>query len=404
MKFHLILLILLSAAVVMTMAGCGLIADNPAEKDSQQEKTDADDSQSTPITPEQETKEDTINDPENNEIETNYDQVYGPVLDRFYEIISTGSDSHEAAEGETGVWEAIAGKKSSDALDCIGYTIQDISGDGIPELLIGAVPEANALSSGNEIYAVYTSINDAPHLSFDGWSRSSYRYLGENNFFNQGSNGAMYSIFGTYSISPDGKALSCTDFYFTYEKDENFEEIGFYHNTTGEWDTSVSEELKITDQEFWQIETELQNKIQCVDLIPFSAYMLSNGNINTDAPQVSVQWAEDALDEYNSYDEFCADTTESQVKVMFIADRLAKDFKVLALTLENVDENGKVTFSTQELYSLDALTPERPLVVGMTFYGDIPSYGISYVDESGTTRKYAVEISGDSGSLLISEF
>ena len=27
------------------------------------------------------------------------------------------------------------------------------------------------------------------------------------------------------------------------EKDESFEDIGFYHNTTGEWEASVSEEL-----------------------------------------------------------------------------------------------------------------------------------------------------------------
>ena len=31
---------------------------------------------------------------------------------------------------------------------------------------------------------------------------------------------------------------------FTKEKDESFEEIGFYHNTTGEWEASASEELE----------------------------------------------------------------------------------------------------------------------------------------------------------------
>lgn len=40
----------------------------------------------------------------------------------------------------------------------------------------------------------------------------------------------------------------------------------------------------------------------------------------------------------------------------------------------------------------------------MTFSGDIPNYGISYVDEQGTTRNYALEVSGKDGSILLSEF
>lgn len=77
--------------------------------------------------------------------------------------------------------------------------------------------------------------------------------------------------------------------------------------------------------------------------------------------------------------------------------------QVLALTLENVDEDGHMTFSTQALYTLEALTPERPLVVAMTFYGAIPHYGISYVDGNGAVRSFAVEMSGEDGSIVLWE-
>ena len=76
---------------------------------------------------------------------------------------------------------------------------------------------------------------------------------------------------------------------------------------------------------------------------------------------------------------------------------------MLALILEDADEQGTLTFAAQELYVQDVLAPERPLVVNMTFYGAIPNYGISYVDAGGTERRFAVEVSGEDGSLLLLE-
>ena len=107
---------------------------------------------------------------------------------------------------------------------------------------------------------------------------------------------------------------------------------------------------------------------------------------------------------YSDYDEFVADKTEPQVKVAFSTDSLVENFKVLALSLEDVDENGQMTFSEKQLYTLDSLTSERPLVVAMTFYGSVPRYGISYVDQNGTERRFAVEMSGEDGSILLREF
>lgn len=121
-------------------------------------------------------------------------------------------------------------------------------------------------------------------------------------------------------------------------------------------------------------------------------------------PLVSVRWAEDVLADYSEYDEFIADTTEPQVKVVFGAEGDVKDFKVLSLDLKDVDENGKPNFLVKELYALDRLKPARPLVLGLTFFGSIPHYGISYLDAEGATRRFAVVESGMDGSVLLSEF
>ena len=120
-------------------------------------------------------------------------------------------------------------------------------------------------------------------------------------------------------------------------------------------------------------------------------------------PLVRVQEGEGALAGFPEHDTFIADATEPQVKVLFSTERGVRDFKVLALTLENVDKDGKITFSVKELYALDKLTPERPLMVGLTFFGTIPHYGIAYADENGVTRSFAVDESGEDGSLYLWE-
>lgn len=124
---------------------------------------------------------------------------------------------------------------------------------------------------------------------------------------------------------------------------------------------------------------------------------------NTDASesQVKIQWAESALNQYSDYYEYDVDNTEAQVKILLSTEKSLNDFKVLKLSLNDMGENADISFSTEELYSLDKLTPERPLVLGMTFFGTIPSYGISYVDANGYTKTYAISQSGMDGSLML---
>lgn len=83
----------------------------------------------------------------------------------------------------------------------------------------------------------------------------------------------MYSIFSSNTIALDGTKLDCVDCYFTFPKDESFEEIGFYHNSTGNADSiEGSEELDISDEEFWEMEEALGAQTQNLDFIPFSQY------------------------------------------------------------------------------------------------------------------------------------
>lgn len=119
--------------------------------------------------------------------------------------------------------------------------------------------------------------------------------------------------------------------------------------------------------------------------------------------KVKAEWAVDVQGDLSDCEKYIPNDEEEQVLIVFSSDSKVKDFKILALSSGEFNDDGKAIFSTVELYNYGTLEPEHPLVAGMTFIGSIPNNGISYVDENGITRFFAVEVSGYDGSLLLSE-
>lgn len=348
--------------------------------------------------------EDAVNDAakDTDEAAVDYAAYYSSILDEYYSLIYYG-EVGEAVSSDMGVMELLGSGTPEEAAGQIGYAIEDISGDAVPELLMGVIAEeTEAGCFGETLLAVFHYGADAPVKTLDGWGRNRYSLLANGDIFYQGSAGAAYSIFSTSTLSADGAELLCNDFYFTYEKDDTFTEIGCYHNTTGEWDKDVSEEMDITTEEFWKIEENLSAQVKKLELIPFKAYLPVNVPVYEAAAKVTADYAENV--DFSVYDVFVAEESEFGTEVAFIGTGDVKDFKVLSLFLEEVKEDGTPVFATTPLYESEQLLPEKPLVVKMTFQGDIPAYGISYVDEKGETKTFAVEMSGMDGSILLSEF
>ena len=88
----------------------------------------------------------------------------------------------------------------------------------------------------------------------------------------------------------------------------------------------------------------------------------------------------------------------------FTARRPVRDVQVLSLDMTGFDDDAGITFDTETVYKLDELNPDAPIRLSLTFYGDIPNNGISFVDEDGATHRYAVDMSGDTGALYLWEF
>ena len=71
--------------------------------------------------------------------------------------------------------------------------------------------------------------------------------------------------------------------------------------------------------------------------------------------------------------------------------------------IDDVDENGKLIYTPGDIYTSEVFASDYPLVATLTFWGDTPSYGISYEDESGTLHTFLLEQSGFDGSLILKE-
>ena len=307
--------------------------------------------------------------------------AYEAILERSVEVLASGGDI-EIGDGEMGLLEAAY----QDA-DGVGYAMEDLNADGVPELILGP-------ADGSSIYALYTGNGSEPVLLLEGWARNYWQYLGGGRFFVSGAGGVAYNMVGTFVLPRDGRELVCEDFYFTYELDERFEEFGVFHNTEGLWDTSVSEQLDMTYDDLWALDEEWSAQAQPLDL--------THLDVPISGPQVQVLWADG---EWNGdYERVDLSSGEPSSAVLFLADSPVMDFRILSLFVEDMTDDGSITFSSGTLCHLDVLSADCALVADLTFHGDLPCYGISYIDANGAFWRFAIEISGYDGSISLSEF
>lgn len=126
--------------------------------------------------------------------------------------------------------------------------------------------------------------------------------------------------------------------------------------------------------------------LETVSFGPLPAVRVEDGEDMEDLPSIVV-----SDDEYSTW-------------VTFTARRPVRDVQVLSLDMTGFDDDVGIIFDTETVYRLDELNPDAPIRLSLTFYGDIPNNGISFVEEDGTTRRYAVDMSGDTGALYLWEF
>ena len=117
---------------------------------------------------------------------------------------------------------------------------------------------------------------------------------------------------------------------------------------------------------------------------------------------VSADFASQALlSRQGGYDEFIDEQSQYQVKIAFTARETVTDFRFLSI-ISDFGDNSEPRFRLgAERYVQPRLSPGRPLVIGLVFAGDMPTFAISYKAPDGSERYYAVNTSGLDGSVIL---
>ena len=255
------------ALAIIMLSGCGKAATdtdladklsgkaNASLEKGSEDKTDKDKSDKKKSKKKKRRKEKSEKDNDDEWVtldkESGYMTVYEPVFTEVLDIINNGYDYEKQYKYVSdGLIERVMYPSDDDLLNDTGYIMQDISGDGVPELLIG-YNDTRASDEPVEvsyILSVFSIKDNEPCTVFQGWARSSYVPLPDRHFFYSGSASAFSSAIGENHISKDGSTIEWDDFYFMEEDASG--EVEVFHNTTGIWDREKSEKLGISEYSY----------------------------------------------------------------------------------------------------------------------------------------------------------
>ena len=117
-------------------------------------------------------------------------------------------------------------------------------------------------------------------------------------------------------------------------------------------------------------------------------------------PPFAPIYADYAPESFNAYHAFWSDETDYITSIGFTPGETLTDVKFGLLDWFET-ESWQMS---QVLHTIDEMDPDHPFLAQVVFWGDMTTYGISFTDESGEMRHFAVSISGKDGSLICQEY
>jgi len=262
-------LLAIGTAVCVGLCGCAKDGDGDKDRNSRQEEEDDEDEDDE----DDDDEDDDDRQEPSSQPPVDDDRPVDPVAEeaeaiyreKLLELCDSLSDMDAAlmAGEEDLYWlpdfRYVVDQVGDSPLDLVGYAIEDLSGDGVPELILAS----EALTEddlGMNIHNIYTIKDGECVLVVQGWARNRQYLLRSGLLLNEGSSGAMSSCHGVYRLSKDGTEQEWEEFYFS-EADAATGQMVFFLNQSGEWDPSVSEKLKINEEQFWEIREEYEKLI-----------------------------------------------------------------------------------------------------------------------------------------------
>lgn len=342
--------------------------------------------------------------------------VYPELIKSYYDFVANYNPHSEELtinEGYIGVKESTLGRTNEEALDSLGFSVEDLNGDGIDELVIGSLESDEDVNNANQIYALYTCVDNKPVLVFEGWARNRHYFISSDTYYYEGSSGAMYSIFGSAKLAPGDTELSDYDYYFTHDDPTGLSDILFYHNNTGVFDPNGSTLLDTSNDDFWDNRNNFINQLINYDLAPLTQYYIYTKTPAPEAVESPLEEpaecaitistpSQELLDSNEGFAYFEVDDSEYASYVMLSCSDELEYFSFDTITLSDADPANRLA-KNECLYTAEPLTPEHPLIVRLEFY-DTPHNGFSYMDKNGRLRHFILTMSGKDGSIISSEY
>ncbi|MDO4582419.1 MAG: M56 family metallopeptidase [Bacillota bacterium] len=109
---------------------------------------------------------------------------------------------------------------------------------------------------------------------------------------------------------------------------------------------------------------------------------------------------DELLSQLPSYDEIDASTDEYGNRLLLTATGALSDLDIFRLVW---DEDAEALSEGELLYHAEELTQQTPLVLWVSFPGVLPTVGLSYIDAAGQVQAYFIVMSGEDGSILLSQ-
>ncbi len=238
-------------AVTVFMGAALLCACNGAKEEDTTEKTTKNDTTTEKKT-ESTTEKTTTHVTTEDFSEADIDAIYQPIIDEVTDVVKNGFDQEKDYKYiSTGLKEKLIYGTN----EYIGYIKQDINNDKVPELLIGLNESDGGNGRHSYVLEAYITDGNEPILFLDGWTKNSYRWLGDGKFYYFGTAGAGNTYVGLCYLDEDNY-LKWEDYYYVSE-DENYNPL-FYHNTVG-LPTEEDEKLDISSDEFYGMITKYEN-------------------------------------------------------------------------------------------------------------------------------------------------
>lgn len=323
-----------------------------------------------------------------------YEREYGKLVEGIYNFVNDGNMDKVPQQGMTGIYELRDHMGYVDALNMLGYTLQDINNDKVPELIFAILDNEKQGKGyyGKDIYAVYTFVDGKIKFVDEGWARSNIKLLANNMLLTRGNSSNTDYVLALKDLLPNGNKR-CIDMYFTRSKSNNEPGLDVYRNNVGRDDVAVSQKTNMTADDFFDMGTEMAGDSVKLELLPLKEYKQRGfkGLAMQYLECMGVHELQDVKADLSKYEQVSVPNPFKGADVIFRSTKNLEEFRLLELA------------SGKSVYSKDLLMADEKLVLHLESPETIPKNGISFKDDAGRERRFAILQSGKDGSIYLQE-